>query len=462
MDVIETNLVVIGSGPAGYAAAFRAMDLGVQTILVERYANLGGVCLNVGCIPSKAYLSVAETLHDASHMDSKGVDIQAGDVDAKQCHAMKQSIVEKLSGGLGMLAKKRRVQTLTGTAQFVDANTLRVDMESDEQIIKFKHAIIATGSLPNRLPFLPEDERIFDSTGALELKRTDGHLVIIGGGIIGCEMATIYRAMGSEVSVLEIADEVMMGAEPNHAKICREQMEKQGITFHTGVQIDSVEANSEGLTVMMGGESLTCDQILYSVGRKPNGIAIAAENAGVSVDERGFIPVDEYMRTNQEHIYAVGDVALTPFDNQMLAHRSTAHGHIAAEIIAGHNIRYDIRAIPSVAYTDPEAAWVGVTGSEAKEKKLKVGKFPWMASGRSLATGQGIGETRVYADPETERIMGASIVGRHAGEIIGVFCLAIEMGATLTDLALTVMPHPTLVETTSLACEEALGTITDL
>jgi dihydrolipoamide dehydrogenase len=462
MDVIETNLVVIGSGPAGYAAAFRAQDLGVQTVLIEKHAQLGGVCLNVGCIPSKAYLSVAEKIHDAKSLGAYGADIDVSHMSSEDLHNMKNNIVSKLSGGLEMLAKKRRVQTVTGEAVFVDSHTLSVRTDSGEQTIKFKHAIIATGSEPNRLPFLPEDERIFDSTGALELKDITGHMVVIGGGIIGCEMATIYQLFGAQVTVLEVLPNIMMGADPNHAKICQTQMEKLGVEFRLGVNIDLVSNQSDSLVVELQGEKITCDQILYSVGRKPNGAMLVAENAGVTVDETGFIPVDEYMRTNQEHIYAVGDVAKTQFDNQMLAHRSSAHGHLAAEIIAGHNIRYDVRAIPSVAYTDPEAAWVGVGPKEAKEQGCKVGKFPWMASGRSLATGQGIGETVVYADPETERIIGAAVVGRQAGEIIGVFCLAIEMGATLTDLALTVMPHPTLVESASLACEQALGTITDL
>lgn len=462
MDVIETNLVVIGSGPAGYAAAFRAQDLGVQTILIEKYSQLGGVCLNVGCIPSKALLSLAEKSHDAMSLSQSGMTFSEPTVDAVATLAMKNEVVAKLSGGLNMLASKRRVQTIQGVAAFTGSHELHVKGESGDQIIQFKHAIIATGSEPNRLPFLPEDDRIFDSTGALELRDVEGHLVIIGGGIIGCEMATIYQAMGAKVTVLEIAPTIMMGADPAQAKVCQQAMERKGIEFQLGVNIQGVEADEDQIRIDLGEEEVICDQVLYSVGRKPNGLEINADAAGVGVDDRGFVPVDEYMRTNQEHIYAVGDVALTPFDNQMLAHRSTAHGHLAAEIIAGHNIRYDIRAIPSVAYTDPEVAWVGISMQEAKDKGCQIGKFPWMASGRSLATGQGIGETQVYADPETERILGASIVGRHAGEIIGVFCLAIEMGATLTDLALTVMPHPTLVETTSLACEQALGSITDL
>lgn len=461
MEKVEVNLVVIGSGPAGYAAAFRAQDLGVSTILVEKYEKLGGVCLNVGCIPSKALLSIAEKKHDAFELKKNGVHFSDPELHHEEVIQMKQDVVSQLSGGLSMLAKKRKVDTLIGEAKFLDAHTLAVAGENGEYQVKFKHAIIAVGSEPNRLGFLPEDERIFDSTGALKLKDVSGHLVIIGGGIIGCEMATIYRAMGAEVTVLEALPSIMAGADQAHAKICQKEMEKKGINFRTGIKIEEV-VTGDKLTVHLSDGEITCDQILYSVGRRPNGALVGADLAGVNIDEHGFIPVDEYMRTNQEHIYAIGDVAKTPFDNQMLAHRSTAHGHLAAEIIAGHNIRYDIRAIPSVAYTDPEVAWVGIGAQEAKEKGLKVGKFPWMASGRSLASGQGIGETQVFADPDSERILGASIVGRHAGELIGVFCLAIEMGATLQDLALTVMPHPTLVETTSLACEQALGTITDL
>lgn len=462
MDRTQTNLVVIGSGPAGYAAAFRAQDLGVQTILVERYSQLGGVCLNVGCIPSKALLSMAERKHDADGLHDSGIDFSDSALDIEQVRATKDGVVNRLSQGLSMLAKKRRVQVINGEAVFNGPNELKVAGEQGEHIIEFQHAIIAVGSEPNRLPFLPEDPRIFDSTGALQLKDVSGDMVIIGGGIIGCEMATIYQGMGVNVTVLEVLPEIMTGADPSNVKICKAQMEQKGIVFQTGVSIEKVTADKGGLKVHMGSSVIECDQILYSVGRKPNGSMIQCEDAGVNVDEKGFIPVDEYMRTNQDHIYAVGDVALTPFDNQMLAHRSTAHGHLAAEIIAGHNIRYDIRCIPSVAYTDPEVAWVGVQESDLEKGTYTVGVFPWAASGRSLATGQGLGQTKVIADKETGRILGASIAGRHAGEIIGVFCLAIEMGATLTDLALTVMPHPTLVETSSLAAEVALGTVTDL
>lgn len=462
MDKIQTNLVVIGSGPAGYAAAFRAQDLGVETLLVEKYASLGGVCLNVGCIPSKALLSIAERKHDAEHLEESGVSFTMDVLNKEQVIQQKSKVVDQLSGGLSMLAKKRRVQTLTGVAQFSGPNHLVVNTDQGEMEVEFKHAIIAVGSEPNKLPFLPDDPRIFDSTGALELKDIEGDLVVIGGGIIGCEMATIYRAMGANVTVLEVLDQIMTGADPKHADICRKEMEKSGIMFQTGVNISQVVAKKDAIEISTAQGLIQCDQILYSVGRLPNGSVMDCAAAGVDVNDKGFIPVDEFMRTNQDHIYAVGDVAQTPFENQMLAHRSTAHGHLAAEIIAGHNIRYDIRCIPSVAYTDPEVAWVGALEHDLDSNQITVGVFPWAASGRSLATGQGIGQTKVIADKDTERIIGASIVGRNAGELIGVYCLAIEMGATLTDLALTVMPHPTLVESCSLAAEAALGTITDL
>lgn len=453
---MNIDVVVIGGGPGGYAAAFRAADLKLKVAIVEK-DKLGGVCLNVGCIPSKAYLSVAEKIHDAKALEEFGVSVSNPKIDVKKLVEKKNSIVNNLTSGLSMLAKKRGVEVISGEASFVDENTVEVGGKK----ITFKHAIIAAGSRPNRLPFLPEDKRIFDSTGALELKDIKGHLVIIGGGIIGCEMATIYSALGTKVTVLEVMDEIMGGADPSHIKVCKAEMEKQGINFKTKVKIDSVELK-KGISIKLGKDKIECDQILYCVGRTPNGDKLALDNVGIECDEKGYIKVDEHMRTNKKHIYAIGDIATTNFDNQMLAHRATAHGHLAAEIIAGHNIQYDIKVIPSVAYTDPELAWVGISEEEAKHKGCKVAKFPWLASGRSLAMGQGIGETKVFSDPETERIVGACIVGRAAGELIGVFCLAIEMGATLTDLALTVMPHPTLVETTSLSAEVSLGTVTDL
>lgn len=455
MDAMETTLLVIGGGPGGYAAAFRAKDLGIDTIIVEKDA-LGGVCLNIGCIPSKTYLSVAEKLHDAHALEAFGIKLGEPKIDVKKLLEKKNSIVNNLTGGLSMLAKKRGVEVIEGEGVFKDANTLIVGKKE----IKFKHAVIATGSRPNKLPFIPKDKRIFDSTGALELSDIKGHLVIIGGGIIGCEMATIYSALGTKVTILEVSDDIMMGADPSQVKICRAEMEKQGVEIKTRVSIDKIETKKD-IEIYMGKDVLKCAQILYCVGRVPNS-DLGLDKAGVVCDQKGFIIVDDYLRSNLQHIYAIGDIASTSFDNQMLAHRATAHGHLAAEIIAGHNIRYDIKAIPSVAYTDPELAWVGVNEADAKKKGAKVAKFPWMASGRSLAMGQGIGETKVFSDPETERILGAAIVGRAAGELIGIFCLAIEMGATLTDLALTVMPHPTLVETTSLVAEVSLGTVTDL
>jgi dihydrolipoamide dehydrogenase len=454
MDI--KDVVVIGGGPGGYAAAFRAKDLGLDVVLIEESA-LGGVCLNIGCIPSKTYLSVAEKLHDAKGLKEFGIEYSDPKIDVKKLLAKKNSIVKNLTAGLGMLAKKRNLTVIKGKASFVSTNSVKV---ANDQI-QFKHAIIATGSRPNSLPFLPNDKRIFDSTGALELKDIKGHLVIIGGGIIGCEMATIYSALGVKVTILEAMDDIMMGADVSHVKIIATEMEKMGIEIRTQVKISKVNADKR-ITIYLEDEKIKCDQILYSVGRTPNSDQLSLDDAQVLTDEKGYIPVDLYMQTNQKNIYAIGDIAKTNIDNQMLAHRATAHGHLAAEIIAGQNICYDFKVIPAVAYTDPELAWVGINAFEAKQKGCKIGKFPWLASGRSLAMGQGVGETKIFSDPETGRILGASIVGRAAGELIGVFCLAIEMGATLEDLALTVMPHPTLVETTSLAAEVSLGTITDL
>ncbi|MDC3180873.1 dihydrolipoyl dehydrogenase [Gammaproteobacteria bacterium] len=464
-DVTQENfdVIVIGGGPAGIAAAYRCQDGGMSTLLINQYEDLGGVCLNVGCIPSKALLGVAKTLSDAKAVENNGILFEEPSIDLEALKASVTESVDKLSMGLSMLGKKRRVRSVVGRASFHDAFTL--DVHGDEPMqVKFKHAIIATGSKPNRPDFLPSDDRIFDSTGALKLEKTDGVMVVIGGGIIGCEMATIYNALGCEVVVLEYFDRIMVEADAQHAEICKKAMTAAGIQFVTSAKVASVEcADQIVVSYELAGqvEEIQCDQILYAVGRHPYTEGLGLENVGVVV-ENGFVVVDEYLRTNIDHVYAIGDVAKTAFDNAMLAHRSSAHGHVVSEVIAGKNIRYDHVCMPSVSYTDPEVAWVGKQEEHLKKsgQTYQVGKFPWAACGRAVATHHTNGHTKVFADEEGY-IIGASIVGRDAGELIGVYCLAIEMGATLTDLSLTIMPHPTLVETTKQACEVALGVSTD-
>ncbi len=465
-DVTHENfdVVVIGGGPAGIAAAYRCQDDGLSTLLVNQYEDLGGVCLNVGCIPSKALLGIAKTMYDAKSSTARGILFEEPSIDIETLRNSVNESVDKLSMGLAMLGKKRRVRSVVGHASFKDAFTLGISGDDPMQVT-FKHAIIATGSKPNRPQFLPKDDRIFDSTGALRLEKTDGVMVVIGGGIIGCEMATIYNALGCEVIVIEYFDRIMLGADLQHANICKKTMEERGVKFITSAKVASVDC-SDSIVVQYEAagqiEEIICDQILYAVGRHPYTEGLGLENIDVGVDEHGFIKVDEYLRSNLDHIYAIGDVAKTDFDNSMLAHRSSAHGHVVSEVIAGKNIRYDHICMPSVSYTDPEVAWVGKQEGELKDsdQSYQVGKFPWAACGRAVATHHTNGHTKVFAD-ENGYILGASIVGRDAGELIGVYCLAIEMGSTLADLALTIMPHPTLVETTKQACEVALGTSTD-
>ncbi|MGC1854515.1 MAG: dihydrolipoyl dehydrogenase [Candidatus Aquirickettsiella sp.] len=459
VEIKKTEVLVLGSGPGGYSAAFRAADLGKKVILVERESTLGGVCLNVGCIPSKALLHAAKVIEDASAMAEFGVSFGKPKIDVKQLRAWKDSVVKKLTGGLSLLAKKRKVECIVGDGKFTGKNELTVG----KQKIVFEQAIIAVGSEPIRLPFLPDDPRIIDSTGALELKEVNGSLLVLGGGIIGMEMATVYHALGSEITVVEAGDMIINGADKDIVMPLYKRLEKY-YKFLLKTKVTQVEAKKDGLWVTFEGEGAAkpqrFDRILSAVGRKPNGKLIGAEALGINVTEQGFIPVDKQLKTNIPHIFAIGDV----IGNPMLAHKAVAEGRVAAEVIAGKKHFFEPRCIPSVAYTDPEIAWVGLTEIVAKEKNIEYGKaiFPWRASGRSLGQGRDEGLTKLLFDPKTHRILGAGIVGPNAGELIAEIALAIEMGCEAEDIALTIHPHPTLSETVMLTCEMFEGTITDL
>lgn len=462
---LKTQVVVIGSGPGGYTAAFRAADLGKNVILVERYDTLGGVCLNVGCIPSKALLHVAKVLDESHEMDALGVSFGKPTLDSTKLVAWKNSVINKLTGGLNALAKQRKVDVVTGKASFTGTHQLSVDSVDGKVLIDFEHAIIAVGSESVNLPFIPEDKRIFSSTGALELADIKGSLLVLGGGIIGLEMATVYSALGIEVTVVEFMDQLIPGADADLVNVLQKRMIKKGIKFLLKTKVTQVEAKKDAIYVSMDGEHktdkpLAFQQVLVAVGRKPNGGAIAAEKAGVQVDERGFIAVDKQMRTNVPHIFAIGDVVGQP----MLAHKAIPEGKVAAEVIAGMKHYFDPKCIASVAYTDPELAWVGLTEKEAKAKGIIFEKavFPWAASGRALSIGREEGMTKLLFCPQSKRILGAGIVGVNAGELISETALAIEMGCDVEDIALTIHPHPTLSETIAQSAEMFEGSITDL
>lgn len=461
---ITTELVVLGSGPGGYAAAFRAADLGKKVVLVERFDSIGGVCLNVGCIPSKALLHVAKVIDDAEEAAPFGVDFGKPKIDVEKVRDWKNKVVSKLTGGLKMMAKQRKVDVVTGYGKFIDANHLEVDNGKDKKIIKFDEAIIAVGSLPVKLPFIPEDPRIIDSTGALELEDVKGHMLVLGGGIIGLEMATVYHALGAKISIVEMMDQIIPGADADIVKPLYQRISKRYESILLKTSVTKVEAKKDGLYVTFEGENAPdkpqkFDRILVSVGRRPNGKLIDAEKAGVNVDDRGFIAVDNQMRTNVSNIYAIGDVVGQP----MLAHKATYEGRLAAEVVAGKKHFNDARCIPSVAYTDPEVAWVGLTENEAKKQNIKYekGVFPWMASGRALSLGRSEGSTKLLFD-EHGTVIGGGIVGVNAGDLISEVALAIEMGCDAEDVALTIHPHPTLSETVMMATEMYEGTITDL
>jgi dihydrolipoamide dehydrogenase len=463
---MQTEVVVLGSGPGGYTAAFRAADLGKKVVLIERYATLGGVCLNVGCIPSKALLHAAKVVDEAADMANHGVQFGQPKIDNKKLLEWKNSVVGKLTGGLKALAKQRKVEVVTGSGLFISDHEIEVtDSAGKKQKIHFEQAIIAAGSRPIKLPFLPDDPRIFDSTGALEIADLHGSLLVIGGGIIGFEMATVYSTLGTQVTVVELMDQILPGVDADIVAPLFKRMKPRLKNCYLKTKVTKVEAKKDGLYVTFEGEGAPAapekfDRILAAVGRRPNGDQIAADQAGVKVDERGFIAVDTQMRTNVPHIFAIGDIV----GNPMLAHKAMPEGRVAAEVIAGLKHYFDKPLIPNVAYTDPEVAWVGVTEQEAKTKGINYGKgvFPWMASGRSLGMGRSEGLTKLIIDQSTHRVIGTGIVGPSAGELIAEITLAIEMGCDVEDLALTIHPHPTLSETIALAAEVFEGTITDL
>ncbi len=462
---IHAQLVVLGSGPGGYTAAFRAADLGLKVVLVERYDTLGGVCLNVGCIPSKALLHAAKVIAEAEEMAENGISFGKPQIDPGALRAWKDNVVGKLTGGLKGLAKARKVETVTGRGTFTGPNMLKVEGADGSRTISFDQCIIAAGSEPVKLPFIPHDDpRVIDSTGALELDGIPERLLVIGGGIIGLEMATVYDALGSKITVVEMMDQIIPGADKDLVRPLHKRIERRYEAIHLKAKVTAVEAEEKGLKVTIEGSKGTStevfDKVLVAVGRRPNGKELGLETAGVHVDERGFVPVDEKQRTNVPHIFAIGDIVGQP----MLAHKATHEGKVAAEVAAGEDRIFDARVIPSVAYTDPEVAWVGLTENEAKEQGIKVGKgvFPWAASGRSLSLGRDDGMTKLLFEPETDRVVGAGIVGPNAGELIAEVALAIEMGADAIDIGRTIHPHPTLSETVNFAAEMFEGTITDL
>jgi dihydrolipoamide dehydrogenase len=470
---LECDMLVLGAGPGGYSAAFRAADLGMKTVLVERYATLGGVCLNVGCIPSKALLHVAGVMDEVSHFADLGVDFGKPKLDLKKLLGYKNKVVGKLTGGLAAMAKMRKVTVVRGYGSFADPHHVTVEetggaaqeKTGKSQTIRFKHCIIAAGSQAVRLPFLPDDPRIVDSTGALELRGVPKRLLVIGGGIIGLEMGTVYSTLGARMDVVEMLDGLMPGADRDLVRVWQKMNTPRFDNIMLKTKTTGAEATKDGILVRFEGEGApkepqVYDLVLQAVGRSPNGRKIGADKAGVTVNERGFIPVDIQMRTNVPHIFAIGDVVGQP----MLAHKAVHEAHVAAEVAAGEKAAFDARVIPSVAYTDPEIAWVGLTEDEAKAKgvKLKKGLFPWTASGRAIANGRDEGFTKLLFDEQSHRIVGGGIVGTHAGDLISEVALAIEMGADEVDIGKTIHPHPTLGESIGMAAEIAHGTCTDV
>ena len=461
---IHAEVVVLGAGPGGYTAAFRAADLGLKTVLIERYATLGGVCLNVGCIPSKALLHVARVITEASEMSAHGVTFGAPKIELDKLRGWKDGVIGKLTKGLGALAKQRKVTVVEGRGEFASANLIRVETKDGVKTVSFDHCIIAAGSSVARIPGFPYDNpRLIDSTGALALPEIPKRLLVIGGGIIGLEMATVFDALGSKITVVELMNGLMPGADRDVVRPLAKRLEKRYEKILLKTKVAKIEAVKDGLKVTFEGATNateTFDYALMAVGRRPNGRELKAEAAGVTVNERGFIPVDKQMRTNVPHIFGIGDVVGEP----MLAHKATHEAKLAAEVIAGHKVAFDARTIPSVAYTDPEVAWMGLTETQAEKQGIAYDKavFPWAASGRALATGRDEGMTKLLFDKQTNRILGAGMVGINAGELIAETVLALEMGADATDIGLTIHPHPTLSETVFFAAEIAEGSITDL
>ncbi len=466
---VECDMLVLGAGPGGYSAAFRSADLGMATVLVERYAELGGVCLNVGCIPSKALLHVAAVIDETAAMAAHGVTFAKPEIDIDKLRGYKEKVISKMTGGLAGMAKARKVNVVQGVGQFVSPYHMEVTAaDGTKQTVQFKQAIIAAGSSVVNLPFVPQDPRIVDSTGALELRAVPKRMLVIGGGIIGLEMATVYSTLGARIDVVEMLDGLMQGADRDMVKVWQKFNEKRFDKIMLKTKTVAVEALKEGIKVtfesaeagVAAPEPQLYDMVLVAVGRSPNGKKIAADKAGVAVTDRGFINVDSQMRTNVPHIFAIGDLVGQP----MLAHKAVHEAHVAAEAAAGEKAYFDARVIPSVAYTDPEVAWVGITEDEAKAKgiKLEKGHFPWAASGRAVANGRDEGFTKLLFDAETHLIVGGGIVGTHAGDMIGEIALAIEMGADAVDIGKTIHPHPTLGESIGMAAEVFKGVCTDL
>jgi dihydrolipoamide dehydrogenase len=460
----SAELLVLGAGPGGYTAAFRAADLGLKVTLVERWPELGGVCLNVGCIPSKALLHAAKVIEDAHEMSSRGIAFGTPQLDLGKLRAWKSSVVAKLTSGLKVLAKQRKVEVVHGIGQLVGPNVLEVRGASGSRRVHFEQCILAAGSEPVRLPGLPPDPRIIDSTAALELPEISGGVLVIGGGIIGLEMACVFDALGARVSVVELTPQLMPGCDPDLVRPLERRIRGRYQQILLGTKVAGIEAEAHGLRVSFAGDKAPPPQIfervLVAVGRVPNGRAIGAELAGVEVSAQGFIPVDRQMRTNVPHIFAIGDIAAPP----LLAHKAMHEGKVAAEVAAGHKRAFDARVIPAVAYTDPEIAWVGLTETEARARgtPLKKGAFPWVANARSLTLGRDEGFTKLLFDPDTHRVLGGGIVGSNAGELISEVALAVETGCDAADIGLTIHPHPTLTETIAGAAEAVEGTLTDL
>ena len=462
---IKAQVVVLGAGPAGYSAAFRCADLGLETVLIERYSTLGGVCLNVGCIPSKALLHVAKVIEEAKALASHGIVFGEPQTDIDKVRLWKEKVISQLTGGLAGMAKGRKVTVVNGLGQFTGANTIEVNGEKGKTTITFDNAIIAAGSRPIQLPFIPhEDPRVWDSTDALQLKTVPGRLLVMGGGIIGLEMGTVYHALGSQIDVVEMFDQVIPAADKDIVKLFTKRISSK-FNLMLETKVTAVEAKEDGIYVTMEGkkgpaEPQRYDAVLVAIGRTPNGKLLAADKAGVEVDDRGFIHVDKQMRTNVPHIFAIGDIVGQP----MLAHKGVHEGHVAAEVISGLKHYFDPKVIPSIAYTEPEVAWVGLTEKEAKEKGIsyETATFPWAASGRAIASDCAEGMTKLIFDKESHRVIGGAIVGTNGGELLGEIGLAIEMGCDAEDLALPTHAHPTLYESIGMAAEIYEGSITDL
>ena len=462
---IECDMLVLGAGPGGYSAAFRSADLGMKTVLVERYSTLGGVCLNVGCIPSKALLHTALVIDEAAALESHGISFGKPQIDLDKLRDFKSGVVKKLTGGLAGMAKARKVEVVTGVGTFVDPHHMEVAGESGKKVVKFRQAIIAAGSQAVKLPFMPEDPRVVDSTGALELRQIPQKMLVIGGGIIGLEMATVYATLGAQIDVVEMLDGLMAGADRDLVKVWEKYNAKRFANVMLKTKTTKAEAKEDGIYVTFEGEKAPAgpqryDLVLVAVGRSPNGKKIGADKAGVAVTDRGFIEVDKQLRTNVPHIFAIGDVVGQP----MLAHKAVHEGHVAAEAAHGEKAYFDALQIPSVAYTDPEVAWAGKTEEQCKAEGIKYGKavFPWAASGRAIANGRDEGFTKLIFDEETHRVIGGGIVGLNAGDLISEVCLAVEMGADATDIGKTIHPHPTLGVSVGMAAELYEGVCTDL